>query len=503
MSSPTESVASRNTLPDRPWNEDPSPFASAPRKTAEHGVLREAFEPQAMRVWREGTEPVVVPLIRYRSYTLGRSSVCDLVFPDEHVSRFHGRLEVDSEQCVWVYRDQGSSNGSYIEEYGRPDDPPRLIRNGKKLVVRAGEVLHLGNSKSRVELLAELPRGMAPADAEGSGWRSPAAQRLARAIGVASRHDLPVFLLGESGTGKTWAAHEIHRQRGCKGPFVAINCGQLPSSPTNLASELLGHVKGAFTDAHADRVGKLFHADNGTLFLDEVESLPPEAQAFLLDLLEGTGDLAPLGASPGQRLPRPHFRLISASKVKLAQSKLRRDLAQRLASGDIVLIPSLEERREDLPAMVDAFLRELRDEGQLQAQLTADALVYLTEQPWPGQIRELRATVRTVVMRASAEPEVAPSGKRKLVIGTTAIRAYLDERRAAFGVDEAPPAPPTAVPAEPPARRKALSELDREDLKQALASTGGNKAQAARLLGIALNTLKKKMREAGLESAGA
>jgi len=135
--------------------------------------------------------------------------------------------------------------------------------------------------------------------------RSPASRALEGAIHRASRVDRPVFLLGSSGTGKMYAAHLLHELSGAKGSFVYVNSGGLPADRTHLHSQLLGHLKGAFTGATDKRVGLLFEADGGTLFLDEVESLVPEAQVFLLDLLEGREDLVPLGASTSRALPRP------------------------------------------------------------------------------------------------------------------------------------------------------------------------------------------------------
>jgi len=154
-----------------------------------------------------------------------------------------------------------------------------------------------------------------------------------------------VFLLGASGAGKTHAARTIHDCSGARGRFVLINCAGLPSDPTQLRSTLFGHVKGAFTGALKDFLGLVYEAHEGTVFLDEVESLPVVAQGFLLDVIENTGDLLPLGVSPRDAPRRPVVRFISASKVPLKKSHLRMDLAHRLADGDIIRVPSLAERR--------------------------------------------------------------------------------------------------------------------------------------------------------------
>src|SRR5262249_33489865 len=143
--------------------------------------------------------------------------------------------------------------------------------------------------------------------------------------------------------------------------------------------------------------------DGGTLFLDEVESLRPEAQVFLLDLLEGKGDLTPLGAPPSKSFPRPAFRLISASKQRLEESPLRKDLAQRLAAGDIILLPTLEQRREDIPLFVARFIADLAHEAQLEIILAPTVSDFLAQCDWPGQVRELQATIRTVALRRWAD----------------------------------------------------------------------------------------------------
>jgi DNA-binding NtrC family response regulator len=269
-------------------------------------------------------------------------------------------------------------------------------------------------------------------------------------------------------------------------------------------------VKGAFTGATGDRTGKLRVADGGTLFLDEVESLPPAAQDFLLDVLEGSGNFAPWGAPGDLRVAAPRFRLISASKKTLAQSGLRPDLCQRLAAGDVITIPGLEERREQIPELIASFLLRLRDEQGLDAVFTDDAARFLSEASWPGQIRELEATVRAVVARNHAEQQLDGTQSRRLVMGLDAVREYLKQRWASFG----PEIPPTrmnidvteirgeAVLGKPIVElthaRKRPVDLTAEDLKAALAASSGNKKRAADALGIALNTLKSKMRALGL-----
>jgi DNA-binding NtrC family response regulator len=362
---------------------------------------------------------------------------------------------------------------------------------------------------------------------------APSAVEIPRLLAVVStRTDLPVFLLGASGSGKTHAARQIHERSGLKGHFVIINCARLPTDIGQLHSELLGHVKGGFTGAVGDRVGKLLHANGWTLFLDEVESLPDVAQGFLLDLLEGTGDIAAFGASPAKvALPPPRFRLISASKAALAASGLRRDLCERLAQGYMWKVPSLEDRRDDIPGLIETFLLEQRETRGIQATFSEDAIAFSVAQQWPGQVRELRAMVVALVQAANARNDANGRAGEPVHIGVAEVRARLREREEVF---DGAPAPeddesgrPTWVAPVHGSQRAAHAReesgenlavvvqttavsvtdsprpihpraLTREDVVAALQSAGGNKSAAARALGVARNTLAARMRTFGL-----
>ncbi|WP_257458951.1 sigma-54-dependent Fis family transcriptional regulator [Archangium lipolyticum] len=455
-------------------------------------------EPRALRVQREGVEDLIVPLYPDRSYVFGRAPESTVVFPHDAVSRQHGRLSF-REDHRWVYRDLNSRNHSFL---GRSDvqvegDERRHFQEiwaSRDHVLEAGDVILLGNSRSRITLLEEVPHGLV-AGPRSHQAGSPETVRLERAINVCARHQLPVFLLGKSGTGKTFIAREIHSRSRLEGNFVILNCGRLPQDTNALTSELLGHVKGAFTDA-ISRVGKLYSANRGTLFLDEVEFLPRLAQDFLIDVLEGTGSLAPLGAPADYREPPPRFRLISASKVPLKQTGLRPDLTQRLATGDVILLPTLEERREDIPNLVETFLHRLKVEQQYDAELTSDAIAFLQKASWPGQIRELESTVRTVVAREVALQSLEGIEHRRTVITLEAVKSYLVQRQVGFsGVEPVSASRATmTIPELPVPSRKRPADLTREELQAALEKHQGNKTRAAQELGIAVNTLKARMR---------
>ncbi|MFL5346040.1 MAG: sigma-54-dependent Fis family transcriptional regulator [Hyalangium sp.] len=464
-------------------------------------------EPKALRVQREGVPDLIVPLYPDRSYVFGRAPESTVVFGHDAVSRQHGRLSF-REDHRWVYRDLNSRNHSFMgeAEFPFPGDEReyfQVMSASQDWVVEAGNVLILGNGKSRILLLAEVPDGLV-AGPRPRQTGSVAAAQLDRSIQICARHQLPVFILGKSGTGKTFIAREIHSRSKLDGNFVVLNCGRLPQDASMLHSELLGHVKGAFTGAAFARVGKFYVANGGTLFLDEVEFLPPAAQDFLIDILEGTGSLAPLGAGPDSREPPPRFRLISASKTPLQQTGLRPDLAQRLATGDVIVLPTLEERREDIPNLVEQFLHRLKTEQQYDAGFTSDALAYLQQADWPGQIRELETTVKAVVAREVAARAIDGVGAQRMMITLEAVKAYLSQRKLGFGA--APEAPAASAQASNlqagtgsvPAVQKRPSALTEPELRAALDRHQGNKTRAAQELGIALNTLKDRMKKLGI-----
>jgi DNA-binding NtrC family response regulator len=294
-----------------------------------------------------------------------------------------------------------------------------------------------------------------------------------------------VFLLGPSGVGKTFTARQIHEASALPGPFIPLNCARLPSDATALHSELLGHVRGAYTGAEAARTGKLIHADGGTLFLDEVESLPALAQGFLLDVLEGSGDLAPLGAH-APRLKPITFRLISASKAPLGDSGLRPDLCERLAEGHLWRVPTLEERTQDIPGLVRRFADEQQKLLGTHIVITPAAVRFCVKSRWAGQVRQLRATVIALAQLGLARAMEAGGAPQRITLDDEAFAEHLRERERAFGRAD------TELKVKADAR-----SLSAEQARAAVLAAGGSVARAARELGIARNTLSKKVRGRG------
>jgi DNA-binding NtrC family response regulator len=440
-----------------------------------------------MRIERADRPPLTVRLYQDREYTFGRGADASYVFTDDAVSRLHGQLRHTDEQ--WLYRDLGSRNGSFLSRDGAKEtdarENARPVGAGGERSVCIGDVLILGHAASRLVFLSDASESSAAAKE-----LSPASRELEQSSRLAATHGLPVFLLGPSGSGKTWLARRIHDLSEPTGDFVVVNCGRLPTDSVALHAELLGHIKGAYTGAELPRVGKFAAAHQGTLFLDEVESLPQVGQDFLLDLLDGSGSFAPLGASSTTRYPRPLFRLVSASKRPLAQSGLRADLQQRLAMGEMLVLPSLEERKDDIQPLVESFLSELNAAQGVRAEFNESAINALEGHRWPGQIRELETLVRVVSLRAHARRQVAGESPRRIVIGEREVREEFERRTAAFGAqpDDSPSPSPAALA---PIRRP--RHVTQAEAAEVLARNGGVKAHAAKALGMSLNTFKARL----------
>jgi len=281
-----------------------------------------------------------------------------------------------------------------------------------------------------------------------------------------------VLITGESGTGKELVAKAIHYNSERRdAPFVPVNCAAIPD--TLLESELFGHTKGAFTDAKSDKRGLFEEASGGTLFLDEISELPLMLQAKLLRAIQER-EIRRVGAT---RAVPVDVRIIAATNVALADEvkakRFREDLYYRLNVIEIRM-PPLRDRREDIPLLVDAFLRKCAEAGQKEPHaMSESALALLMDYPWPGNVRELENVIERAVTLARGE-KILPQDLPPAVQGARGERRVLDEAAE---------------------RTLPLQEVEQEYIQRILEKTGGNKYQAAQVLGIDRKTLYRKLAE--------
>jgi DNA-binding NtrC family response regulator len=289
--------------------------------------------------------------------------------------------------------------------------------------------------------------------------------------------DLPVLLLGETGVGKEFLARILHdSSRRKSGPFVAINCAAIPADL--LEAEMFGIGKGIATGV-VERKGKFQMAERGTLFLDEIGDMPLELQAKLLRALQEK-EVQPVGGAP---VP-VDIRVIAATNSdlhrRMEENRFRRDLYFRVA-GFALRVPPLRERREDVPALVESFLRTFaRETGKAIHGITVKALRALIEYGWPGNVRELEHEVRRLVY-------LCPVGQ---AIDSTMISPHVLAGAGNGGAAE--PALDTLD------LEKNVDALERRLIREALDKAAGNRSQAARLLGISRNGLAIKMERLGI-----
>jgi transcriptional regulator with GAF, ATPase, and Fis domain len=293
--------------------------------------------------------------------------------------------------------------------------------------------------------------------------------------------DLPVMIHGESGTGKELIARAIHFNGPRKAKaFVTENCAALPD--TLLESELFGHTRGAFTGAHKAKKGLLEQADGGTLFLDEIGDMSTEMQKKLLRVLQ-EGEFRAIGSEERVKVD---VRIIAASHQKLEQlvkdGKFREDLYYRVNVLKVDL-PPLRERREDIPLLAEALLaRAARDAGRPTPHLPREVLAALAAHEWPGNVRELENEMRRLVVLTGEEVRLEH-------LSQTVIERRAPLLNGASG---------GALGDGGGSIREAVADLEKRSIEAAIASCGGNKSRAAKLLGISRFALQRKLDKYGL-----
>lgn len=316
--------------------------------------------------------------------------------------------------------------------------------------------------------LTEVPVDDRPIRFDRMIAKSPAMKNVFRRIIMAAATDVPVLVLGETGTGKDLVARSIHQRSDRRnGPFVAVNVGAVPREL--VASELFGHERGAFTGADSRRAGRFELANNGTLFLDEITTMDERTQVAFLRALD-TSEFYRVG---GEWPIASDVRIIAATNADLhkqvREGKFREDLMYRLDVFPIRL-PPLRERPGSIRLLCDEFQKAYRKTHHLPVnRFEPEAMRLLERYEWPGNVRELKNVIQRAVLVARHGP---------------ITRVHLPERIVHFAERDAPFAFPFG---------RSLKELGREYVQRTLARVGGNKAEAARILKISRKALYQKL----------
>lgn len=343
----------------------------------------------------------------------------------------------------------------------------------RAIVAKAAEKVQLARSNRELRQQLDEKFGY-----EGVVGNSPRMQVVLKQLKAYAPTSASVLIFGENGTGKELAAKALHTNSPRKSkPFVAMNCAAL--NENLLDDELFGHEPGAFTDGKKMRKGRFEHADGGTLFLDEIGDMPLSLQAKLLRVLEN-GEIVRIGANDPIKVD---VRVIAATNRNLEQDvetgKFRRDLFYRLRVG-VIRLPSMRERKEDIPLLAAHFLKELAAKhGKAISSMTDAVRNWFIAHDWPGNVRQLRNLIDIMVVHD--------------LDGT-------------LGMDDLPPDEAATVGAIRPTSISAggetagligrpLDEVERFYMEKALELTGGNREEAAHMLGIGERTMYRKIQE--------
>jgi DNA-binding NtrC family response regulator len=387
----------------------------------------------------------------------------------------------------------GAMRAGACDFFVKPASPERIL-------VSIGNALSMGAFRAEVDRVKKHAGGRTTFDhLIGSG---PAMSMVKRLGERGAKSSIPILITGESGAGKELIARAVHGTSDRAGrPFIAVNCGAIPG---NLVESILfGHEKGSFTGAHEKHLGKFQEASGGTLFLDEVGELPLDMQVKLLRALQ-EGEIDPIGS---KRPTKVDVRILSATNRDLSQAvaegHFREDLFYRLNVYPIEA-PSLRDRREDIPALVEAFIRRFNlEEGRRVAGVTPETLALLTSGfDWPGNVRQLEnAVYRAIILADSpylqAHDFPAISGL-KLPPATEAAPAPEAAPTAAALTSEMPKTAPVRILDER-GHLRTLEDIERDLIQLAIGIYAGHMSEVARRLGIGRSTLYRKVREQGLE----
>jgi len=390
---------------------------------------------------------------------------------------------------AWIQEHRASVPVAVITAHGNVESAVRALKLGAFDFV--SKPLDLGVLRKLVGSAVKLRADAQSQTATFTGPRllggSPVMEQLRDMIGRVARSQAPVHISGESGTGKELVARMIHESGPRRdGPFVAVNCGAIPTEL--MESELFGHKRGSFTGAVADKQGLVQSAEGGTLFLDEVADLPLHMQVKLLRVVQEK-TVRPVGESREESVD---VRILSATHKNLAdlvaQGLFREDLYYRINVIEL-RVPALRERAADIPEIADAILARLaRRAGGTAPHLTPDAVRMLEDYAFPGNVRELENVLERA-LTLSTGGEIAAEHIRLRSAARTA------------GAEAATPGAvlaPAAVDAGA-ALGSQLESIERDAIIKALEKTRYNKTAAAKLLGMSFRALRYRIKKLGIE----
>lgn len=345
-------------------------------------------------------------------------------------------------------------------------------------------LVHSARPASITPPLTQRPSAFPPRSMEGAVGRCEVLMDVYRVIDRVADTNCTVLVTGESGTGKELVARAVHQASDrAHEPFVAVNCGAIPENL--LESELFGHAKGAFTGAHASRMGRIGQAQGGTLFLDEIGELSLPLQVKLLRVLQSR-EYSPVGDT---RLLHADVRIVAATNIDLEQAvrdgTFREDLYYRL-NVIHVCVPPLRERRGDIPVLCAHFLSLARERtGRTSVQhFSPEAMALLEEYPWPGNVRELENSIERAVLLCRGDT-IQPRDLPAKVCGLPAEDRKPAGKLPENGID----------------LRGAVESFENNLIRQALERTRWNKNQAARLLGLNRTTLVEMLKRKRIDAA--
>jgi two-component system, NtrC family, response regulator PilR len=387
---------------------------------------------------------------------------------------------------AWIQENRSHVPVAVITAHGNVESAVRALKLGAFDFV--SKPLDLGILRklvgSAIRLAARAEGGTAPLRGPRLIGNSQAMQQLREMIARVARSQAPVHVSGESGTGKELVARLIHEQSARQeGPFVAVNCGAIPTEL--MESELFGHKRGSFTGAVADKKGLVQTAEGGTLFLDEVADLPLHMQVKLLRLLQEK-TVRPIGEAREEAVD---VRILSATHKNLSQlvgeGRFREDLYYRIDVIEL-RVPSLRERAEDIPDLAEAILTRLARRMRVEpSHVSGGALQALQAYAFPGNVRELENILeRALTLSTSGEIGLEHIKLRSVTRGQPPAGAAV--------------AAPPAIAGQG-ALGEQLEDIERDAIVKALEQTRYNKTAAAKLLGMSFRALRYRIKKLGIE----